>query len=123
MTYTLGINVKYQYISIVFYIFLQTFHGLIYANKNTADGISEVLKVLQKYVPFAGDENERIYTEQGIVVDQLSVESAVYCVLQMSNGYTPEEGLSGMHFEAGDFQAGIKFKQVMFCLGNHRTNE
>eukprot|EP00794_Sanderia_malayensis_P008410 gene8410-9308_t len=91
-----------------------TFHGLIYANENTADGISQVLKVLQKYVPFAGDGNERLYSEQGIVGDQLSVERAVNCVLQLSNGFTPEERLTGMHFEAGDFHAGIKFMQIVF---------
>ena len=68
--------------------------------------------MLHKFVPFAGDEEERVYGEQGSVGDQLSVERAVNCCLQVSNGFTPKERLEGLHFEAGDFHAGIKFLQV-----------
>eukprot|EP00794_Sanderia_malayensis_P009643 gene9643-10630_t len=91
-----------------------TFHGIIYADENTSDGILRVLKSIQKYVPFADSGEERVYGEQGCVGDQLSVERAVNCLLQVSNGYMPEDRLEGMHFEAGDFHAGIKFMQVVF---------
>ena len=63
-------------------------------------------------MPFTGDGEKRLYGEQGCVGDQLSVERAVNCLLQLSNAYTPEDRLEGMHFEAGDFHAGIKFMQV-----------
>ena len=90
----------------------KVFHGCIFENENDSDGIKEVLKVLHKFVPYAGDEN-RIYAEQGNVGDQLSVERAVNCMLQLSNGFTPEERLDGLHFECGDFHGGMKFLQVI----------
>ena len=71
-----------------------------------------MLKELHKFVPYARDDEKRIYSEQGNVGDQLSVERGVNCLLQISNGYTPEERLEGLHFEAGDFHAGMKFLQV-----------
>ena len=100
-------------ISCSYSIFLsQTFHGVIYENENTSDGIHSVLRVLHKFVPCAGSDDDKIYGEQGNVGDQLSVERAVNCLLQVSNGYTPEERLEGIHFEAGDFHVGMKFLQV-----------
>ncbi len=75
--------------------------------ENIADRVCEVLEVLQKYVPFASHENERIYTEQCIVGDQLSFERALNCVLRMSNGYTPEERVSGKKF--------LQFAIVPYC--------
>ena len=68
--------------------------------------------MLHEFVPCAGSDDDKIYGEQWNVGDQLSVERAVNCLLQVSNGYTPEERLEGMHFEAGDFHAGMKFLQV-----------
>eukprot|EP00794_Sanderia_malayensis_P002061 gene2061-2339_t len=88
-----------------------TFHGIAYENENDADGILKVLQELHKLAPHAGDDKKRIYSEQGSVGDQLFVERGVNCPLQISNGYTPEERLERLHFEAGDFQAGMKFLQ------------
>ncbi len=70
--------------------------------------------MLHDFVPYSGEGEERHYASQGNVGDQLSVERAVNCLLQVSNGYTPEERLEGLHFEAGDFHAGIKFMQVRY---------
>ena len=114
--FPLSTTVFGSYIAGSFFLYslplIQTFHGLIYENENTADGIHEVLKVLHDFVPYSGEDEERHYASQGNVGDQLSVERAVNCLLQVSNGYTPEERLEGLHFEAGDFHAGIKFMQV-----------
>ena len=52
----------------------KVFHGCILENENDADGIKEVSKVLHKFVPYAGDDENRIYTEQGNAGDQLSLE-------------------------------------------------
>ena len=68
--------------------------------------------MLHKFVPYTGEGEDRIYAEQGNVGDQLSVERGVNCILQVSNGFTPEEGLEGLHFECGDFHGGMKFLQV-----------
>ena len=48
--------------------------------------------------------------------DQLSVEKGVNCMLQICNGFTPEEWLDGLHFEVGDFHGGMKFLQVICKL-------
>ena len=65
--------------------------------------------MLHKFVLYTGEGEDRIYAEQGNVGDQLSVERGVDCILQVSNGFTPEERLEGLHFECGDFHGGMKF--------------
>ena len=68
--------------------------------------------VLHEFVPKKEMENEKIFGEQGVVGDQLSVERGVNCLLELSNGFTKEERLEGLHFEIGDFHAAMKFLQV-----------
>ncbi|XP_065071471.1 uncharacterized protein LOC135696119 [Rhopilema esculentum] len=90
------------------------FHGCIYENENDADGIKRVIEKLHKFTPCSGKGEEKVYSEQGFVGDQLSVERGVNCLLQASNGFTQEEQFTGMHFEVGDFHATMKFLQVGF---------
>ena len=63
-------------------------------------------------MPSAGSDGNKAYFEQGFVGDQLSVERGVNCLLQVSNGFTPEERFAGMHFEDGGFHAAMKFLPV-----------
>ena len=87
---------------------------MIYENENDADGILRVLKELHGHVSFHGDRDERVYAEQGVVGDQLSVERAVNGHNGLANGCTPEDRLDGLHFEIADWHAGNKFLEV--CL-------
>jgi len=86
---------------------------MIHENENDADGIIKVLKTLHQYVPHNGDEQERKYNDQGVVGDQLSVERAVNGHASLSNGFTPEEQLEGLHFEIADWHSGNKFLEVI----------
>ena len=47
---------------------------MIYENENDADGILRVLQELHQYVLVDGEDDERVYGQQGFVGDQLSVE-------------------------------------------------
>lgn len=91
-----------------------TFLGVLYHNENSTDGILEILKELHSYVPFAGDDENMVYADQGVVGDQLTVERAVNGHASLSNGFTAEEWLEGLHFEIADWHAGNKFLQVAF---------
>eukprot|EP00794_Sanderia_malayensis_P004055 gene4055-4606_t len=55
-----------------------------------------------------------LFADQAVVGDQISVERAVNCLLQISNGYTTEDRLEGLHFEVGDFHSGMKFVQLAY---------
>ena len=85
---------------------------MIYENENDADGILRVLQELHQYVPFDGDDDERVYGQQGVVGDQLSVERGVNGHCSLANGFTPEERLEGLHFEIADWHGGNKFTKV-----------
>ena len=86
---------------------------MIFENENDADGIQNVLREFHsKYVPHASKDNQQLFTEQGFVADQLSVERGVNCLLQLKNGFTAEECLEGIHMEVADFHACMKFLQV-----------
>lgn len=85
---------------------------MIYENENDADGILRVLQELHQYVPHHGEDENRIYGEQGVVGDQLSVERAVNGHCSLANGFTPEERLEGLHFEIADWHGGNKFLEV-----------
>ena len=50
-----------------------------------------------------------------MVGDQLTVERAVNGHASLSNGFTPEECLDGLHFQIADWHAGNKFLQVNTC--------
>ena len=66
---------------------------MIYENENDADGILRVLQELHQYVPFDGHDDERVYGQQAVVGDQLSVEREVNRHCSLENGFTPEERL------------------------------
>ena len=50
-----------------------------------------------------------------MVGDQLTVERAVNGHVSLSNGFTPEERLDGLHFQIADWHTGNKFLQVNTC--------
>lgn len=85
---------------------------MLFHNENEADGIQNVMKSLHKYVPYHGDNCDRVYGSQGGVADQLSVERGVNALLEVSNGFTPEERMEGLHLEIADWHAGNKFLKV-----------
>ena len=92
--------------------FFPTFLGIIYENENEADGMQRILEHLQKFVPCYHNENDKKYCEQGFIGDQLTVERGVNGLLELSNGFTPEERHEGVHFEIADFHGGMKFLEV-----------
>ena len=59
-----------------------------------------------------GDDANRVYSSQRVVADQLSVERGVNALFELSNGFTPEEQLEGLHLEIADWHAGNKFLKV-----------
>ena len=97
---------------------LQAFLGMIYESENDADGILSILRSLHEYVPYCGDGNERKYGEQGVVGDQLSVERGVNGQMSVSNSFTPEERVEGLHFEIADWHAGNKFLEVLYSAAS-----
>ncbi|XP_065054579.1 uncharacterized protein LOC135683293 isoform X2 [Rhopilema esculentum] len=111
---TLKKHIKRRYTDLTNKPTQTTFHGCIYENENDSDGIQKVLHVLHELVPKKEMENEKLFAEQGVVGDQLSVERGVNCLLELSNGFTKEERLEGLHFEIADFQAAMKFLQLGF---------
>ena len=101
----------------VCYHFFQMFLGVIYENENDANGMQRILEHLQKYVPYYLNENiQKRYYEQGIVGDQLTVERGVIGLLEVSNGFTPEERHEGVHFEIVDFHGGMKLMEVILIF-------
>ena len=43
------------------FAFLQSFLTMLYHNENNADGIPQVLTALHQYVPYCGDDANRVY--------------------------------------------------------------
>lgn len=84
----------------------------MHADENDKDGINEILTSLQTYQVFVGDDEERIYNEQGVVGDQLSVERGANAQFHLANGFKPQERFANMHFEIADFHSEMKFMQV-----------
>jgi len=82
---------------------------MIYESENDADGILSILRTFHEYVPFTGDDEERIY-------GNLSVERAVNGHMSLANGFTPEQRLEGLHFEIADWHAGNKFLECNYCI-------
>ena len=88
--------------------------GVIYENKNEADGFRKILNQLQQYVPSYFDGKRDRCGEQAVVGDQLTVERGVNSLMELSNGFTPEERNEGIHFEIADFHGGMKFLEVKY---------
>jgi hypothetical protein len=84
----------------------------LHADENDKDGISEILTSLQNYQAFVGDDELRVYNEQGVVGDQHSVERGTNAQFHLANGFTPQERFENMHFEIADFHSEMKFMQV-----------
>ena len=42
-----------------------------------------------------------MFADQGVIGDKLTVEQAVNGHASLSNGFTPEECLDGLHFQIG----------------------
>lgn len=70
------------------------------------------MKSLHEYVPSHGEGDQRVYADQGLVGDQLSVERGINGHVSLANGFTPEQRLDGLHFEVADWHAGNKFLEV-----------
>ena len=87
---------------------------MIYQSENDADGINEILKDIHQYVPCFGEDGSKVYGDQGVVGDQLTVERAVNAHMSVSNGFTSEERLDGLHFEISDWHAGNRFLEVLY---------
>ena len=89
---------------------------MTYANSNESAGMEEILKEIHsKYVPC----NDGKCSSLAIVGDQGTVERGVNVLLQLSNGFDEVERLDGLHLEAGDFHAGMKFLQV--CIHQYKS--
>ena len=88
--------------------------GVMFKSENDADGIQKILKELHNYVPYA-EGDERKYCSQGIIGDQLTVEPVVNAHMTLSNGFTPEERMDGLHCEIADCHAGNKALDVSIC--------
>ena len=65
--------------------------------------MTEILKELHKYVPYHGKGAKRVYGDQAIVGDQLTVERGVNSHNTLTNGFTPKDRLEGLHFEVADW--------------------
>ena len=106
--------------SLLIFLFFQVFLGMIYENENDADGIIKILQKLHKFVPCDNKDNEEpVYGNQGVVGDQLTVERAINGHMSLSNGFSAEERIEGLHFEVADWHAGNKFLEVCHSLINH----
>ena len=50
--------------------------------------------------------------EQAVVGDQLTVERGFNSLVEVSNGFTPEERNEGIHFKIANFHGGMKCLEV-----------
>ena len=89
---------------------------MLHVDENDNDGIIEIMTSLQKYQSFIGDDRQRIYKDQGVVSDQLSVERGPNAQFDMANGLTPQERFENLHFEIADFHSEMKFMQVYLFI-------
>lgn len=92
---------------------------MLFHNENDAEGITEILKELHKYVPYHGNGKKRKHGDQAIVGDQLTVERGVNAHNTLSNGFTPKERLEGLHFEMADWHGVNKCLGVRFYVDNN----
>ena len=97
----------------------QSFCGIIYEDENDSDGMKNILEELHKYVPYIDHGEDKVFQEQGVVGDQLTVERGVNGLMEISNGFTAEERREGIHFEVADFHAHIKLLQVNHLFKIH----
>lgn len=74
--------------------------------------MQEIIKNIHQYVPHYSVGKKDVFDDQPIAGDQLTVERGINSLLQLSNAFTAEERREGLHFEAADFHAGVKFLEV-----------
>ena len=60
--------------------------------------------------------------EEGVVGDQLTIERAVNCLMSLSNGFSADERLEGLHCEIADWHTELKFLSVSVILYFSRTS-
>lgn len=80
-----------------------------------------IIRAFHEYVPSTGEDEEAQYGDLGVIGDQVSVERGVNGHMSLSNGFTPEQRVEGLHFEIADWHAGNKFLEVsvqLFCYLN-----
>ena len=71
---------------------LQIFAEMIYENENDSSGMQAVITHLHKtLVPCDDKDDPKIFGQQGIVGDQLTVESGIKSLLQLENGFTASD--------------------------------
>lgn len=58
------------------------------------------------------EEENKHFSEVGLVGDELTIERGVNCLLSLSNGFTAEERLDGIHLEIADWHTDLKFLDV-----------
>lgn len=78
--------------------------------------MKDILKNLQDYQPQHGEGEEKVFGQQAIVGDQLTVERIVNGIKQVMNGFTPEQRFEGIHAEIADFHTSMKLLQVFIFL-------
>ena len=88
---------------------------MIYENENTNEGIQAVVEELYQYVPHAKTKNGVKISGQGVVSDQLSVESGINSLMEIANGLTQADRKEDLHFEIANFHS-MKFLQVLSAL-------
>ena len=71
---------------------------------------------MQEYQSSVGDSEKKVYKEQGVVGDQLSVERGANAIFQTANGFIPEDRFDKIHFEIADFHSEMKFLQVCHII-------
>ena len=91
------------------YFILQTPLGILFKNKNVNEEMMSILQGFHEYLPNLGDDR---FDGQLFAGDQLTVERAVNMISSVSNCYSAEARLEGMHFQLGDWHAVVKFLDV-----------
>ena len=82
--------------------------------------MTSILRELHhEYVAHHGRGKKRVYADQAIVGDQLTVERGVNTHNTLNNAFTPEEKLEGLHFEVADWHGvnkalGVRVFKTMF---------
>jgi hypothetical protein len=71
-----------------------------------------MLSILQQFHKYLPDIGEDKFDGELFAGDQLTVERAVNIISSVSNGYSAEARLEGMHFQLGDWHAAVKFLDV-----------
>ena len=85
---------------------------MLYHNDNDSHRIPQALTAMHKYISYYDDEVDRVYTSQGLLANQLSVERGINPLFQLANGFPPEQRLEGFHLHITDKHAGNNFFNV-----------